>query len=401
MATVFLEGPLESRMSRRTSTLPLPGAELERLRSTLAHQYGAQVWDGAGERILVVRVPRPEPDVVNDIEAAIEHLTPVDTNGITAALLVGHDKALAVPVHPFGDLMAQRVRFDHEQCTQLRGRLAPGAHLTYRAPGDARKVLRLALRLGLPSVQDLGDDQLDAWHALLGADLEAGRLNGVRAVYLIAEKDEVRLDASMFFHDLRKHAADAKARHELAAQLAARQAPAAPVVGAAKPARVAYAPLRSIEDAPTDAARARHAPVPDARAAPVARTAPSLADAQAAMAAAEEDGDATVATPGLPMALTMLQGHLQELGFDVIVRPPGHRLDLAAERPDGDPQRIVAWTPDRLTPDLAQTALATVRRLDVDLGLIVCDDAEPEGRKRLIATKVRWIQGKDIASLDL
>lgn len=356
--------------TRRTSTLPMPGAELERLKSTLSRTYGAQAWDGAGERILVVRVPRGEPDVVNDLEAAVEHVAPADVEGITAALMIGDDKTLAVPVHPFTELMAQRVRFDHEQCTQLRTRLAPGAHLTYRAPGDPRKVLRLGLRVGHRSVQDVDDADLEHWSDTLGADLDAGRLNGTRAVYLVADQDEVRLDATLFFQDLRKHAADARARREMAAQVAARQGPPKPKVE-----RVAYAPLRTIEEEPASTPTAS-GPGAGQPAAPV----PDL---------------------GLPAALPTLEARLKELGFDTMLRPPGHAIDLAAERPDGDLQRVVAWTPERLTPDLATEALRTTRKLDVDLALVVCEDAEPEGRKRLIATKVRWIHPKDLAQLDL
>lgn len=352
--------------ARRTSTLPLPGAELERLKATLARQYGAQAWEGAGERILIVRVPRGEPDIVNDLEAAVEHVAPADVGGITAALLVGDDKTLAVPVHPFTELMAQRVRFDHEQCTQLRSRLAPATHLLYKAPGDPRKVLRLGVRIPHPSVQEVDDADLDHWANTLGNDLEAGRLNGVRAVYLVADQDEVRLDSAVFFQDLRKHAADARARREMAAQVAARQGTPKP-----KPERVAYAPLRSIEDDP--AVGTATTPTPP--------TAATVAD--------------------LPQALTGLENNLRASGFDVLLRPPGHGIDLAAERAGGDPQRVIAWTPDHLTPDLATEALRTARKLDVDLALIVCDDAEPEGRKRLIATKVRWIQPKDLAQLDL
>lgn len=380
MGTVFLLAPLEHTMSgnRRTSMLPLPGAELERLKQSLARTYGSSLWEGAGERILVVRVPRPEPDIVNDIELAVEHLAPTDTQGITAALLVGDSKPLAVPIHPFMELMAQRVRFDHDQCTQLRPRLAPTTHQVYRAPGDARKTLRLALRLGSPSVQDLGNDDLDHWSATLGPDLEAGRLTGVRAVYLIADQDEVRLDADLFFQDLRKHAAEAKARHDLATQLAARQ------TSKPKAERVAYAPLRSIEDTtpPADADE-------DA-------TTPGTATRHAATNPAT-----TLTAPALPQALQTLEARLRALGFDVMVRPTGLDIDLAAERPDGDPQRLIAWTPERLTPDLATQALRATRTLEVDLALIVCDDAEPEGRKRLVATKVRWLQPKDVALLGL
>lgn len=354
--------------ARRMSTLPLPGAELERLKATLARQYGAQAWEGAGETILVVRVPRAEPDVVNDLEAAIEHCAPNDVQAMTAALLVGDDKTLAVPVHPFKELMAQRVRFDHEQCTTLRSRVAAGTHLLYKAPGDPRKVLRLGVRVGHPSVQEVDDADLEHWANTLGADLETGRLAGVRAVYLVADKDEVRIDAALFFQDLRKHAAEARTRRDMAAQVAARQS-----AGKPKPERVAYAPLKTIED--------------DAPAAPTAM-----------------GGSTTLATdpvPGVPAALATLEATLRACGYDVLLRPPGHGIDLAAERPDGDPQRVVAWTPDRLTPELATEAIRAARKLDVDLALVVCDDAEPEGRKRLIATKVRWLQPKDLAQLDL
>lgn len=352
--------------ARRMSTLPLPGAELERLKSTLARQYGAQSWDGAGEKILVVRVPRGEPDVVNDLEAAVEHCAPADVEAMTAALLVGDDKTLAVPVHPFKELMAQRMRFDHEQCTSLRTRLAPGTHLLYKAPGDPKKALRLGVRVPHPSVQEVDDADLEHWAATLGADLDTGRLGAVRAVYLVADQDEVRLDSTLFFQDLRKQAADARARRDMAAQVAARQAGGKP-----KAEVVAYAPLKRIED-----------------------------DEPAPGAQAEAAASTPAAAAGSPV-LAKLEGALRASGFDVLVRPPGHAVDLAAERPDGDPQRVVAWAPDRLTPDLATEAIRTARKLDVDLALVVCNDAEPEGRKRLIATKVRWLQPKDLAQLDL
>src|ERR1051326_7492562 len=84
--------------SRRTSALPLPQSELDRLKATLSPNYGGQVWEGGGARILVVCVPRPEPDLVNDIEAAVEYLGPADTQDLTAALLVGSERTPAAPV---------------------------------------------------------------------------------------------------------------------------------------------------------------------------------------------------------------------------------------------------------------------------------------------------------------
>lgn len=347
----------------RTSTLPLPGAELERLKSTLARQYGSQVWEGAGQRILVVRVPRPEPDIIQDLETAVDHLAAGDTDDITAALLVGDAKPLAVPIHPFMQLMAQRVQFDDQQCRQLRAAMVHGAHKLYRAPGDAKKTLRLALRVHRPRVDDITDADMETWAALLGPDLDGGRLTGTRAVYLIADDDHARVSADLFFHDLRKQLADAKARHEMATQIAARQ-PAA-----AKRERVAHAPLRRIDDEGDDDVSGQQEAQPPE-------------------------------TPSDPV-LASLATRLRDLGFTVLERPAGHAIDLAAERADADPQRVIAWTPERVTPDVASSCLATARKLDIDLALLVCDDVEPEGRKRLIATKVRLLQVKDLANLDL
>lgn len=349
----------------RTSTLPLPGAELERLKSTLARQYGSQLWEGAGQRILIVRVPRSEPDIIQDLETAVEHLAAGDTDDITAALLVGDNKPLAVPIHPFMQLMAQRVQFDEQQCRQLRTAMAPGSHKLYRAPGDPKKTLRLALRVSRPSVEDVEESDMDSWASLLGVDLDQGRLNGTRAVYLIADQDHARIGADLFFHDLRKQAADAKARHDMATQIAARQ----PGGGRTKPERVAHAPLRRLGDDEGEAA----------------------GDPQDTTAPME---------PANP-TFTALAARLRDLGFNVLEHPPGHAIDLAAERPDADPQRVIAWVPERVTPDVASACLATARKLDIDLALLVCDDVEPEARKRLIATKVRTLQVKDIANLDL
>lgn len=346
--------------AHRTSTLPLPGSELERLKATLSRQYGSQVWDGAGHRILVVRVPRADPDIIQDLEAAVEHLAPADTTGITAALLVGDNKPIAVPVHPFMQLMTQRVHFDEQQCRQLRKDLAPGGHLLYRAPGDPKKTLRLAMRLQRPTVEGVEDAELDHWAGLLGPDLAAGRLAGTRAVYLIADNDHVRLDADLFFHDLRKQADEAKARHDMATQIAARQGQ--------RKERVAYAPLRRLEDAePAEPAEGPH----------------------------HEEDDPE------PPAFRDLAARLRATGFDVLEHPPGHAIDLAAERGGDEALRVIAWTPSRVTPEVASACLATARKLDIDLALLVCDDVEPEGRKRLIATKVRLLQVKDLANLDL
>jgi hypothetical protein len=359
---------------RRVSALPLPQAELDRLKETLAPYYGGLVWEGAGTRILVVRVPRAEPDLVNDIEQAVEYLTPSDTQDLNAALLVGTGRTVAVPTQPFADLMARRVQSDHQQGQELRRRIAAEAgHLIYRHPADPRKVLRLGLRVPHDTIQDIGDGDFAHWAEELGPLLENGRLSGLRAVHLVARKDDVRIDGDLFVQDLKERAKEERERRKMADALVAKQA-ATPA-----PPRVAYAPIRN----------AAAATVPPA--APVAGSAPG----QAAEATADSE-------PGLPPALAAAKARLEDAGFSTRVRPRSrHALDLAAERAEGDMQRVIVRTPDRLTDEVARQVLAASRDLDVDLALVVCAEADPSARKALIATKARWLRQEDLHQLHL
>ncbi|MFA5943377.1 MAG: hypothetical protein WC876_02805 [Candidatus Thermoplasmatota archaeon] len=351
--------------ARRVSTLPLPQAELDKLKSTLAPHYGGQVWEGAGARILVVRVPRPEPDIVNDIEEAVEYLSPSDTQDLTAALLVGTTRTHAVPTQPFADLMARRVQGDHEQCQELRRRITSDTgHLVYRHPADPRKVLRLAIRVPHDTAQNLGDADFARWATDLGPSLQSGKFAGVRAVYLIARKDDVRLDGDLFFQDLRTRVAEEQERHAMAGRLVAKQAESP----APTPPRVAYAPLKRIEESGAE---------------PGATTPASL-------------------QPSLPPLFEAAKSRLEEAGFDVLVRPKAkHLVDLAGERSEGDIQRVIVRLPDRLTAEVATQILKASRDLDVDLALVVCADAEPAGRRAFIATKARWLHPDDLAELHL
>ena len=366
MGTVFLQeksGPAFMATARRVSTLPLPQAELDKLKSTLAPNYGGQVWEGAGARILVVRVPRPEPDIVNDIEEAVEYLSPSDTQDLTAALLVGTTRTHAVPTQPFADLMARRVQGDHDQCQDLRRRItSETGHLVYRHPADPRKVLRLAIRVPHDTAQNLGDADFARWATDLGPSLQSGKFAGVRAVYLIARKDDVRLDGDLFFQDLRTRVAEEQERRSMAGRLVAKQAesPAPP------PPRVVYAPLKHLD------------------------------------AATESPAAASSSTSPLPPDFEAAKARLEEAGFDVLVRPKAkHLVDLAGERSDGDIQRVIVRLPDRLTAEVAMQVLKASRDLDVDLALVVCADAEPAGRRAFIATKARWLHPDDLAELHL
>lgn len=361
--------------SRRVSALPLPQAELDRLKETLAPYYGGLVWEGAGSRILVVRVPRAEPDLVNDIEQAVEYLSPSDTQDLNAALLVGTGRTVAVPTQPFADLMVRRVQSDHQQGQELRRRIASDTgHLVYRHPGDPRKVLRLGLRVPYDGVQGVGDADFARWAEELGPLLENGRLSGLRAVHLVARKDDVRIDGDLFVQDLKERAKEEKERRTMADALVARQAerPALP--------KVVYAPIRSPQ------------PVPSA---PAAAAGPSFEPAPAT-------ADPAAVDPILPAGLAAAKARLEDAGFATRVRPRSkHALDLAAERAEGDVQRVIVRAPERLTDDVARQVLAASRDLDVDLALVVCPEADPSARKALIATKARWLRSEDLHQLHL
>ncbi len=95
--------------------------------------------------------------------------------------------------------------------------------------------------------------------------------------------------------------------------------------------------------------------------------------------------------------------HLMDCGFDVLVRPetPGARIDLAAERPEGNPQRIVLRLEDKLTVAAANKGLELARTLDVDQVVVVAEHADPEAERRLLATKVQWLTPTDLAKARL
>lgn len=349
---------------RRTSAVPIPSQELERLRTTLSPHYGGQVWEGAGHRILVVRVPRPEPDLIQDIEAAIDYLDPDDVHDLSAALLVGDAKTHAVPTQPFHDLMQQRVAFDQQQATELRKRLAPGSHWLYRAPGDARRIVRLALRLHQATVEQATDDDWASWSEILGADLQSGKLAGVRAVYVVADNDYARLDADAFLHDLRRLAGERRERQAMAQQLANKQAkPPATVAGTTQ---------------------ASGGPGPEAQ------------------APARLEGIPASETGADPSALQQLREALEASGFDVLLHPKTrHRIDLAAERAQGDVQRVIVRIAPHATLDLVQDLLEAARAVEADAALAVAPTIDVAARKRLIATKARWLRPEDLGQLAL
>lgn len=124
---------------------------------------------------------------------------------------------------------------------------------------------------------------------------------------------------------------------------------------------------------------------------------------RASPGAAPDDG-ATVSNEARPISTRLVPARdfLVAAGFEVLEAPATtHAIDLAAERAEGDPQRVVVRVVERLDPEVAKGLLKTARELEVDLVLCVADHVDPEGKRLLVATKIKVIGPADLAKMTL
>ncbi len=515
---------------QRAAPLPIPTEEAARLRGSLAKEYGAEVWEGPERRVLLIRVPRAEPDPVNDVEAAVEHLQPADVEDLTHCLLMGDQRVAQVYVRPLQDLMRERLAFDARQADHWRQEL-PGqlSHSLFQAADDPRRRWRLAIRLPVASVAEVEEEHFDDLVEGIGPLLDTPRFKQLVAVYFIAANDHLRLQANVFLKEMkdkwvseerlrrkaeeerkaeettRSRAAAERRRQEeeriallreVDRKMARYQAEKAvggplPATDPTTPGRAGAGPIRDLlaESETTltarDSDRARHPRGPwtvteveqpeiphNSAEALLARAAAESADVAKALFrdapprdATKYDTDAVVAElvdkpKGLADRLdalrarvdnaleqaptrstsrdvptrtsaprrahvptrrtervreplggrendvgrgdpkTRLRRRLEASGYDVLDAPtiPGHHVDLAAERPDGDPQRVVARVVAKLDVSTAKQLLKTARELDVDLVLCVAEHQDAEARRILVATKVKLASPGDIAA---
>ncbi len=427
--------------TRRTLPSPLPGAELARLKEQLAPQYGSEVWDSDGARVLVVRVPRDEPDLVNDLEQAVQYLAPADVAGTPNCLLVGNHKSHLVPAQLLQDLMASRVQFDHRQCAGLRPNIRPGQHRIYRAPDDPHRLPRMVVRVARPTVADLDDTDINALVKEIGPRARESPYAEVRVVYLVADKDDVRIEGDLFFQDLHGRWVEQEERRRLAtaieaketAQRSAREADRQTLLAALEARRrevTVAAPLRRTQRADWEAEPplrqgARDEMYAHLDALPEGRMATTPAPAGEALWArtAQQPRVARPAaegTPGVlpapttqspppppppppvpPTHLAVLQARLEALKFDVLMPAPIPGIELAAERAEGYPQRLIGFAPDRLDVATAQRILNAARDLDADMAVVVTSQADADAKRMFIATKARHIGPADIAAFEI
>ncbi|HUR62811.1 MAG TPA: hypothetical protein VM286_10690 [Candidatus Thermoplasmatota archaeon] len=430
---------------RRMQALDVPAAEIERMKQALAPRYGSELWDPDGQALLVVRVPRDEPDLVNDLEGAVEYLAPADVQHAKVTLLVGNQKSHIVPTPTLQGLMEARTALDKAEADRARRSLKPGQHQVFQAPTDPRRLQRLALRIHAAKVADVTEAHLAPFVASLGPLLRSPELDQVRAVHLVAEGDDVRLDADLFFQDLEEKwheeqerralagalASQQAARAEaVAAELAAKQAavrealpspppPFAPLAAQRPPGLTATAPLRhhgsvSAWDASQVAPLpAFLPPTPPAIGmgdvfevgdpVPPRPVASSASPTSAASPASPRPAAAAKAPPAWtpnPAVLAWLEKRLKTLGFDTLGDPGRHGIAMAAER-DGFPSRVIVFQAAALDLPMVERVLSTAKAVAADQALVVCETADPEARRRLIATRVKWVTPGEIPSLDL
>lgn len=185
--------------------------------------FGSTVWDPEGERLLILRVPGLEPDVVNHVEEGAEYVGP-EIADARALMLLADRGATVLPLDVLRQIVQERRVRDREFGRILRPAMAPGEHRIMAAPGDARRSPRLILRLGRPQVHDAQDADWDGWAKALGPKLDV-ELAQVRFVHIIADGDDVRLDADLVLQDLSRRASDEEERRRLAAEAAEKLRP--------------------------------------------------------------------------------------------------------------------------------------------------------------------------------
>ncbi|HUR63198.1 MAG TPA: hypothetical protein VM241_01835 [Candidatus Thermoplasmatota archaeon] len=411
---------------RRMQALDVPAAELERMKQALSPRYGSELWDPDGQALLVVRVPRDEPDLVNDLEGAVDYLSPGDVLAAKVTLFVGHQRSHIIPTPTLQGLMEARAALDRAQADAARRALKPGEHQVSQAPSDPRRLHRLLLRLPIAKVADVTEAHLAPFVSALGPLLRTPPLSQVRAVQLVADRDDVRLDADLFFQDLEERWHEERQRHELAQALAAQQAAATEAAAAAATAqnllpraplapqpaapRTAVAPLRRPDQGGSwDATQAVPLPPLSLPEPPadgmgevfeVGEPLPMARPGGAAPRGATAVQSPPIAPAPNP-ALAGLDARLKALGFTTLPSPGRHGIDLAAERADGFPNRVIAFLPPVLDAATADRVLAVARTVGVDQALVVCAQADPEARRRLIATKAKWLTAAEIPLLDL
>ncbi len=379
-------------MPRPASALPIPPNELLGIQGSLA-PYGSSLWRGDVGNILVARIPSKDPDLVNDIENVAEWASPSDVLEADACVLLTGGNVHTVPMAPLRSHMEQRIAMDRRQAKTLRAQLPPGLSTkVYRAVDDPYRRVRFGVLFPEERMRDVDDDRLDELAVAMGDLLRDGALDDVHCVHLVSATDDVRLATDAFLADMIPRLQDDRRRVQAQQRLLQRQHDDALARGQETAALqnqlsagVRRGGVRSVDQGPLNWEPESDGPMRDLH-----------AQIDQALGGAKEDE---------PQAgpMSRLRRHLAAAGYALRVHPsiPQHAVELAADRVGDSPEKILAWSAPVLNRDMAERALAATRDLGAELGLVIAPQADADGQRVLVATRVRWLTPDRIEGLQL
>jgi hypothetical protein len=430
---------------RTKAALPIPQETIADLQTELSTQYGSCVWEGQGNQVLVIRVPRDEPDMIADMEQAVETIAPAHVTDARHCVLVGGRKIIAVPMEPMRQLMARRVQLDQKQVQALR-LVLPGTLAThlYRSPDDPKRRLRLGVGLPMERVVDAEDRDFDELARLLGPEITARKLDGLHCVYLVSSSDHVRLQPDAFVDDIlskwqnEEHLAGIareraeKERAEKARRINDREK-LLETLEVKKSRRVVRAPMtNALIEAESEVTASAREPFPQR----VERLRERHAEFTSQVREVQQTPRSTLkhpATRNLHDNVDALTGRVHEAeseyepeitatetrigrrthsdvhqmlernGYQVLDAPdvPGYELSAAAERAGAYPQRLIILETSRFTMEDAETLLDASRALGPDMALAIGEQIDNEARGLILASKVKWVRLNELHRLTL
>ncbi len=129
----------------RTNATPIPHRDEIKLKKQL-EPYEHTVYHERGLHILVIRSPKPYPDMVNDLERMKELLEAESLTGLTHACLIGDRETVGVSLGLLRELVATREQDEAKLIDELRGRVRRDHGLIYfESALDPSNLLRLAV----------------------------------------------------------------------------------------------------------------------------------------------------------------------------------------------------------------------------------------------------------------
>lgn len=378
----------------------------------------------------MVRVPTDRPDLLRDLEAATDHLPPLDLAGFRGAILIGDQAHLGVSIDMLHSLVSARQATETGWLAQHRARMGPWNFEIARLPSDPERRLRALIRVEADRVDRLGEGDFDELASLL-PQIKKKSPGGCRPAfcYLIAHEDHVRIDGARFFGELERRAERIRQRQELALK---RKRESSYEVAIGHIARIEEqknrrnppsGPAPRPDETRTRGDRyqrehtRRHIIEPPPHRAPERpSTRPPVQERftpRERTSREESPIGPPLERPGLdprfkaerahPEELQRIKNLLREAGYEtrehLVV--DGVPLSLAAARPEGYPRRVLVTFHERLGEDEARRILRTTKGAGAELALAVTAHKQKGVDRVTLATNLKVIAPEAVDSLRL